>query len=89
MYVLANNASYISLDQAAGAALEIRYGQIRQYIQIHAPWNYPNAPGDNELSRIEIWDVWDQNTWAAYIQPWQGNAALGWYYDILEHLRNL
>lgn len=46
---------------------------------------FPQAPLDNELSGVQRWNL--VTDWST-IQSWQGDPNLGWFYNILNNLRN-
>jgi 8-oxo-dGTP pyrophosphatase MutT (NUDIX family) len=84
---LAGIQTTVNTNLGAGnqAALAVEGGQIQDCDALHR--TFPLAPDDNELQVVDIWDLNDHTTWNR-IQTWDGDRDLGWFYDILDHLRS-
>lgn len=73
-----------SLLERAKAAAAIEAGAITQYDQIEA--SFPNAPYDDELQSVFIWNLQDN---ARDIASLKGCSDTGWFYDIIMILPEL
>jgi hypothetical protein len=73
-----------NLDRGTAAADAVRAGTYGagQYGALLTA--FPGCPADNELDSILEWNI--AGNWAT-IQQWQGSQTLGWYYEILNYLR--
>lgn len=60
-----------------------KYDQVIEFVRKNniSPW-----PVDNELERVECWNIADQATWDK-IKKWESNSAINWYYHVLKYLR--
>lgn len=72
----------VVIPAAEGAVDDIIAGRITRYPQVHTM--FPEAPADNEIATVQIWNL--QTDWSR-IDAWQGHAELGWFYNILNYLR--
>jgi len=70
------------LPAANLAAGEIQEGKITEYAEIAG--KYPDAPADNELADMEIWNL--DTDWTR-IETWKNHPDIGWYYDVLHYLK--
>lgn len=73
----------VVIPEAEGAVEEIIQRRITRYDQIRPM--FPEAPADNEISTVQIWNL--DTDWTR-IAAWQGHAELGWFYNILKYLRD-
>jgi 8-oxo-dGTP pyrophosphatase MutT (NUDIX family) len=80
---VAQRTDRVVIPAAEGAVNEIIQGRITRYAQIHPM--FPEAPADNEIETVQIWNL--DTDWTR-ITAWQGHAELGWFYNILEYLRD-
>ncbi len=74
-----------NLPEGCKAQQDVIDQKIKQYTEIGQ--KYPHAPKDNELSQAYIWNVNNQEHWDT-ISKWRDDPVIGWYYDILNYLKN-
>lgn len=73
----------IVIPAAEGAVEDIIQGRITRYDEIHPM--FPEAPADNEIATVQIWNL--DTDWTR-IAAWQGHQELGWFYNILKYLKD-